>query len=138
MTSGAGPGGFVLLVLQCPHHDQNGKELVVMVKQGSDHTLRFDKLGYTPSTVSAVGRTRLIAAKQAVVDSAEALRLRAVEAALAHTLNLYEPQLSQLPDKLSPERVAELEAQTRAQADYDVVAETAAALDAPPLHAPPR
>ena len=49
-----------------------------MVKQGSDHTLRFDKLGYTPSTVSAVGRTRLIAAKQAVVDSAEALRLRAV------------------------------------------------------------
>ena len=45
-----------------------------MVKQGSDHTLRFDKLGYTPSTVSAVGRTRLIAAKQAVVDSAEALQ----------------------------------------------------------------
>ena len=58
---------MVLGFAPCPHHDKNGQELVVLVKQGSEHTLRFDRLGFTPSTVSAVGRKRLTAATQAVV-----------------------------------------------------------------------
>ena len=47
------------------------------------------------------------------MDSASALRLRAAEGALANALNLYEPQLSQLPAELPAERVAELEAPVR-------------------------
>eukprot|EP01043_Picozoa_sp_COSAG02_P069751 COSAG02_NODE_12084_length_1600_cov_1.514990_1_plen_532_part_11 len=101
---------MVLGFAPCPHHGQNDREMVVLVEQGSEHTLRFDQLNFTPSTVSAVGRNRLIATKQAVVDSASVLRLRAAEATLTSALNLYEPQLSQLPAKLPTECVTDFEA----------------------------
>ena len=58
---------MVLGFAPCPHHDKNGQELVVLVAQGSEHTLRFDRLGFTPSTVSAVGRKRLISVSPATV-----------------------------------------------------------------------